>query len=197
MLLKRYSVVVDDEQTQPANVIERAVDLHAIHVTGSSGYQKCVEYLWKGRLIQDEEDASTFTEYKKMDRPYYWDHVHPDLMRAPIYQNATQILFSFIYLGLFSQVIATVNPSGEIDVIEVILYIFTFGFICDEASKLWKVGKNYIGFWNVFNVILYALLTTSLVVRFTALSHKPDDHKRKELNELSYKFLGIYLMKYS
>ena len=186
---------MDDEQTQPANVIERAVDLHAIHVTGSSGYQKCVEYLWKGRLIQDEADASTFTEYKKMDRPNYWDHVHPDLMRAPIYQNATQIIFSFVYLGLFSQVIATVNPSGEIDVVEVILYVFTFGFICDEASKLWKVGRNYIGFWNVFNVVLYALLTTSLVIRFIALSHSADDPRRKESNELSYNFLGMLHIK--
>ena len=39
ILLKRYSIMIDGEQTSPANVIERAVDLHALRVTGSSGYQ--------------------------------------------------------------------------------------------------------------------------------------------------------------
>ncbi|KAG9244058.1 hypothetical protein BJ878DRAFT_507946 [Calycina marina] len=190
-LLKRYSVVVDDEQTQPANVIERAVDLHALQVTGSSGYQKCVSYLWRGWLIQDENDASKFVEYAQIDNPRYLSHLDPDLMRAPVYQNATQVCFSLLYLALFSQVIATVNPSGEIDVVEIILYIFTFGFLADEFAKFWKIGSNYIGFWNVFNLILYALLTTSLVMRFIALSHDSGLEKRKQYNELSYNFLAF------
>lgn len=39
VLLKRYSIVVDGEDTPPVNVIEKAVDLHALRVIGSSGYQ--------------------------------------------------------------------------------------------------------------------------------------------------------------
>lgn len=168
--------------------------MHALRVTGSSGYQKCVNYLWRGWLVQDENDPSTFVDYKKKDNTNYWVHVDPDRMRAPVYQNATQIIFSLIYLALYSQAIATVNPSGDIDVVEVILYVFTFGFLCDEFSKLWKVGRYYIGFWNVFNVVLYALLTTSLVTRFIALSyplHGEHHGKRAEFNELSYNFLGM------
>jgi len=65
ILLRRYSIVVDGHHTAPANVIERAVDLHALRITGSSGYQKCVNYLWRGWLVQDENDPSTFVEYKK------------------------------------------------------------------------------------------------------------------------------------
>lgn len=163
VLLKRYSVLVDGEQTAPANVIERAVDLHALRVTGSSGYQKCVNYLWRGWLVQDENDPSRFVEYKKKDDTSYWSHVDPDRMRAPVYQNATQVVFSLIYLALYTGAINTVNPTGDLDITEVLMYIFTFGFLCDELAKLWKVGSNYIGFWNVFNVVLYALLTTSLV----------------------------------
>lgn len=196
VLLKRYSVVVDQEQTQPANVIERAVDLHSLRVSGAAGYQKCVNYLWRGWLVQDENDPSTFVAYKLKDDPHYWCHVHPDLMRAPVYQNATQIFFSFIYLALFTQVVATVNSTGDIDIVEAILYIFTFGFLCDEFSKLWKVGWLYIGFWNIFNVVLYALLTTSLIVRMIALNHPVDHDKRHELNELSYNFLGKLLHPY-
>ena len=37
VLLKRYSILVSGEETAPANVIERAVDLHALRVIGSSG----------------------------------------------------------------------------------------------------------------------------------------------------------------
>ncbi|KAM0145354.1 hypothetical protein ACHAP3_000481 [Botrytis cinerea] len=193
VLLKRYSVLVDGEQTTPANVIERAVDLHALRVTGSSGYQKCVNYLWRGWLVQDENDPSQFVDYKKKDNTNYWTHVDPDRMRAPIYQNATQIIFSLIYLALYTGAINTVNPSGDLDIVEIILYIFTAGFICDEASKFWKVGRYYIGFWNVFNVILYALLTTSLITRIIALGHplQDDDGKRGKFNELSYNFLAF------
>ena len=193
ILLRRYSIVVDGEQTHPANVVERAVDLHALRVTGSSGYQKCVSYLWRGWIVQDENDPSRFVDYKKKDVVDYWTHVHPDRMRAPIYQNATQIIISLIFLGLYTGAINTVNPSGDLDVVEIILYIFTLGFICDEMAKVWKVGRLYLGFWNVFNLILYGLLTTSLVTRFIALSHpldSDDDHRRGKYNELSYNFLG-------
>ena len=37
VLLKRYSILVNEEETAPANVIERAVDLHALRVISSSG----------------------------------------------------------------------------------------------------------------------------------------------------------------
>ena len=193
LLLKRYSIIVDGEQTAPANVIERAVDLHALRVTGSSGYQKCVNYLWRGWLVQDENDPSNFVDYKKKDNTSYWAHVDPDRMRAPVYQNATQVVFSLIYLGLYTGAINTVNPTGDLDIIEVMLYVFTLGFLCDEASKFWKVGRFYIGFWNVFNLLLYALLTTSLITRIIALGHPLElDHRgpREKFNELSYNFLG-------
>lgn len=39
VLLKRYAIITDGLPTQPANVIEKAVDLHALLVIGSSGYQ--------------------------------------------------------------------------------------------------------------------------------------------------------------
>lgn len=143
--------------------------------------------------MQDENDPSSFVDYGDKSDTRYWTHVHPDRMRAPVYQNATQVVVSIVYLGLFTGAINTVNPTGDLDFTEILLYIFTFGFICDEVAKLWKVGRNYIGFWNVFNVTLYALLTTSLITRFMALSH-PIEHGHKgprgRYNELSYNFLG-------
>ena len=188
VLLKRYSVVRKDEETTPANVIERAVDLHCLLVIGSSGYQKCVKYLWRGWIHQDDKDPGRFVYYKDRDNTSYWAHLNPDRMRAPVYQNVVQISISVIYLALYTQAVNTVNEDGDLDVVEGILYIMTLGFVCDEIAKFWKVGIWYLGFWNAFNNCLYALLTASFVIRMTALAHSADegDEQRRHLNRLGY-----------
>ncbi|KAJ4289251.1 Calcium channel yvc1 [Kalmusia sp. IMI 367209] len=191
ILLKRYSILLDGEPSVPANVIERAVDLHALTVIGSSGYQKCIQYLWKGWLVQDDEDPSRFVHYESKTNTSYWSHLDPDRMRVPRYQNVVQIAFSVIYLGLYTGAINTINPSGDLDVVEALLYIFTLGFICDETAKLWKVGRYYIGFWNVFNTTLYALLATSFILRMIAYGHDRGSERRGRFNELSYDFLAF------
>lgn len=191
ILLKRYSIFVDGEPTAPANVIERAVDLHALTVIGSSGYQKCIQHLWRGWLVQDDEDPSKFVRYEHRANTSYWAHLDPDRMRVPRYQNALQIAISVIFLALYTGAINTINPSGDLDIVEILLYIFTLGFICDETAKLWKVGRYYIGFWNVFNSTLYALLATSFILRMVAYGHAHGSHARAHFNELSYDFLAF------
>ena len=191
ILLKRYSIFVDGEPTAPANVIERAVDLHALTVIGSSGYQKCIQHLWRGWLVQDDEDPSKFVRYEHRANTSYWAHLDPDRMRVPRYQNALQIAISVIFLALYTGAINTINRSGDLDIVEILLYIFTLGFICDETAKLWKVGRYYIGFWNVFNSTLYALLATSFVLRMVAYGHEYGSHARAHFNELSYDFLAF------
>jgi hypothetical protein len=193
VLLQRYATFVDGETTNVANVIERAVDLHALRIIGSSGYQKTVQYLWKGWVVQADEDPTRFVEYQDRANTSYLVHLDPDRMRAPVYQNAVQVIFSLIYLGLYTGAVNTVNATGDIDLIEGILYVFTLGFMLDEFSKFWKVGRYYIGFWNVFNMILYALLCASLVLRIIALGHPLDnnDGQREKYNELSYNFLAF------
>lgn len=196
VLLKRYSILVDGEATPPANVIEKAVDLHALRVIGSSGYQKCVTYLWKGWLVQDENDPASFVDYDDKDNTSFWVHLDPDRMRAPMYQNAAQLLISLTYLGLYTGAINSINQTADLDVVEGLLYVFTLGFVFDEFAKGWKAGYRIYGFWSAFNFVLYGLLTTSLVIRFVALSKDPSDdpveHKgpREKLNELSYNFLA-------
>jgi hypothetical protein len=191
MLLKRYSTLVDGEPTAPANAIEKAVDLHAVTVIGSSGYQKCINYLWRGWVVQDDEDPSRFVNYENKTNTSYWAHLDPDRMRVPRYQNWVQIAFSFIFLGLYTGAINTINPTGDLDVVEGLLYIFTVGFVCDEANKFWKVGRFYISFWNMFNSTLYTLLAVSFILRMVALGHPVDEDKRGRFNELSYDFLAF------
>jgi hypothetical protein len=137
-LLKRYSVVVHGEETPPANVIEKAVDLHALRVIGASGYQKCIGYLWRGWLVQNDADNSTFLDYKDKANTNYWSHFDPDRMRTPQYQNALHIFFSILYLALYTAAINTINRTGDLDIVEGILYIMTAGFLFDEIAKIWK-----------------------------------------------------------
>ncbi|KAL4921976.1 hypothetical protein BDW62DRAFT_173780 [Aspergillus aurantiobrunneus] len=193
ILLKRYSIIQDGEESDPANVIERAVDLHALRIIGSSGYQKCIKYLWNGWLCQQQGNPTNFVPYHDRDSTDFTVHFHPDRIRAPIYQSACQILFSFIYLVLYTEVINTVNPTGDVDVVEGILYVMTLAFICDEVSKLWKIGRNYFDFWNAFNSTLYALLAVSFFLRIVALTHAASagDEQRLTLNKLSYNFLSF------
>ena len=188
VLLQRYSVVRGDEESAPTNVIERAVDLHCLTVIGSSGYQKCIKYLWRGWIQQDDKDAAVYRFYHERDNTNFWAHYDPDRMRTPLYQNVVQVSISIIYLALYTGAVNTINEEGDLDLVEGILYMMTLGFICDEVAKLWKVGLFYIGFWNVFNNCLYALLTASFVIRMTALSHSPNEHdeRRRELNQLGY-----------
>jgi hypothetical protein len=193
VLLKRYSFMVDGEATPPVNVIEKAVDMHALIVIGASGYQKCISYLWKGWLIQDENDPASFIDYKDRDSTSFMTHFDPDRMRAPMYQNACQLLVSIIYLALYTGAINTINPSGDLDFVEILLYICTLGFILDELTKIWKAGYYIIGFWSVFNSVLYGFLAVSLVMRFIAFGHSKEDEadERARFNELSYNFLAF------
>ncbi|GMF69208.1 unnamed protein product [Aspergillus oryzae] len=192
-LLKRYSIFIDGEETVPANVIERAVDLHALRVIGSSGYQKCIKYLWNGWFCQQDGNPTNFVPYHEKDNTNFAVHFHPDRMRTPLYQNTCQIAVSLVYLALYTQVINTVNRTGDLDVGEGILYVMTLAFICDELTKVWKIGRHYFDFWNAFNSTLYAILAVSFFVRVAALTHSPsaDDQKRQMLNELSYNFLAF------
>jgi hypothetical protein len=193
VLLKRYSIIVNGNPTPPANVIEKAVDLHALLVIGSSSYQRCINFLWRGWVVQNEDDPSTFVYYKKRDDPTYISHFDPNRMRAPVYQNAAQILISFIYLGLYTASMNSVNENGGIDFVEGLLYVFTLGFVCDEITKVWKAGYHILGFWSAFNGVLYGLLTISLVLRCIALGHAIDDPNgfRHHYTTLSYAFLAV------
>ena len=115
-----------------------SVDLHALLVIGSSGYQKCISYLWRGWLVQDDKDPSSFIEFKKKANEDYWSHFDPDRMRAPMYQNAVQIFFSILYLVLYTFAINTINSTGDLDIVEGVVYIMTASFIFDEVAKFWK-----------------------------------------------------------
>ena len=192
LLLKRYSIMINGQETEPANAIERAVDLHAPphhRIIWLPEMQSSISgAAW---LVQDDEYPSNFIPWENKINTNYWDHFDPDRMRAPLYQNAVQIFFSILYLALYTGAINTINNTGDLDVVEGILYLMTAGFICDEVAKFYKVGRYYFSFWNAFNNVLYALLATSFITRMVALGYDLDDPTRRKFNVLSYNFLAF------
>lgn len=142
-------------------------------------------------MVQDENDPSKFVDYKDKDNINFVVHMDPDRMRAPRYQNAAQLLFSIIYLGLYTIAINSINATGVLDAAEIVLYIFTFAYVADELVKYYKAGYHILGFWNVFNFILYTFLTVSLVFRIIGLSYWNDDKHHAEYNRLSYYLLAF------
>lgn len=191
VLLHRFSILVNGKPTPPANAVEKAVDLHALRVICSSGYQKCLQYLWRGWLVQDEDDPTVFVDYRGRDDQRYIVHLDPDRLRAPVYQNIARLLFSFIYLALYTMSINSVNPNGEFDAAEILLFLFTLGFICDEFTKFWKAGYHILSFWSAFNGVLYAVLTVSFVCRMIGLSYPIGHELRHSYDSLSYNFLAF------
>lgn len=192
MLLQRYSMTTPDkdENSPLVNALELAVDNHALNVISSSGYQQCIDFLWRGWYISDPNDVSHFIEYRHKDNTRFWSHFHPDRLRVPAYQNVIHMGFSFLYLALYTAAINSINDNAHVDLVEWLLYTFTLGFICDELTKIWKVGRQYIAFWNVFHLCLYALVSISFSLRVVAMGYKHGSDQRDYYNDLGYKFLA-------
>ncbi|KKA28258.1 hypothetical protein TD95_005429 [Thielaviopsis punctulata] len=190
VLLRRYAVVVDGQPTPAVNVIEKAVDLHALRVICSSGYQRCIAYLWRGWLVQDENDPSQFVEYSQRADVRFVAHLDPDRIRAPRYQNATQLAVSVAYLALYTAAINSINAGGALDAAELALYVFTLGYVMDELTKLWKAGWHILGFWNALNGSLYSLLLVSLGFRIVGLAHPEGTDGREHWATMSYNLLA-------
>lgn len=191
ILLHRFSIMVNGWPTHPTNAVEKAVDLHALRVICSSGYQRCLKYLWKGWLHQDEDDPTVFVDYKGRDDRRFIVHMDPDRMRAPVYQNMARLLTSIIYLALYTMSINSVNPGGTLDAAEILMYLFTLGFVCDEVLKFWKAGYNILSFWSAFNGVLYMVIAVSFVLRMIGLGYVPDGDARIHYTTLSYNFLAF------
>ncbi|CAN6614231.1 calcium channel Yvc1p [Trichomonascus vanleenenianus] len=168
VLCQRYTITLHGRDARPANALELAVDQHATIAIGSSGFQRCMQWLWRGWIVQSDTDASEYVFYNKVADSRVMAHFDPDRLKTPKYQNYIQLLFSFLYLGIYTMAINEIEPteSTAIRTFEWLLYIFTFGYVLDEIVKLYDVGTAYIGFWNVFNDTLYAMVVMSMGLRF-------------------------------
>lgn len=190
MLCHRYSMCVNDVDSHPSNVMEMAVDMHSTSVIGCSGYQRCIKWLWRGWIVQSEKDPYSYELYREVASQKVSCHFRPERVKTPLYQNILEIVFSIIYLILFTIVLNThVLPTVGIDFFEILFYLFTVGLIIDEIVKLYHVGYFYLGFWNVFNDVMYALISIAIGFRFASLSNKSP--LKDQYDEISFRILSM------
>lgn len=171
MLCHRFVINENTVDSDPVSAVELAVDMHSTVVIGSCGYQRCMKWLWRGWIIQSANDPREYVLYKDVAKTSASVHFTPDRIKTPLYQNILEIASSFIYLILYT-VIINQSEKGVVPLnfFEIVFYFFTFGYIYDELVKLYHVGWNYLSFWSVFNDVMYAIITASIVLRCLSLS---------------------------
>lgn len=105
MLCRRYTIVLNEEVTSPTSALELAVDKHSIVIISSSGYQRCMKWLWRGWIIQARSDPQTYIMYKDVNNSRFLSHFNPNRIKSPQFQNIMEIMVSIVYLILFTYLI--------------------------------------------------------------------------------------------
>ncbi|BFZ55795.1 Calcium channel yvc1 [Savitreella phatthalungensis] len=167
-LLRRYAILQRRSRSDPKSAVELAVDVHIPRVIASSPADEAIRKIWRGDVLVKyaEDDSLQFAEVSAAS----W----LDKANVPRNQNALQIILSLVFLLLYTAVVNTANRGGAFDVFEVLMYLFVAGYLADEVSKVWKVGYEYVGFWNVLNLSTWSLIVASFVLRILALVRGSD-----------------------
>ncbi|CCF60248.1 hypothetical protein KAFR_0J01840 [Kazachstania africana CBS 2517] len=193
LLLRRYVINENDKDSEPMNSVELATDMHYTLVIGSSGFQRCLKWLWRGWIVQSRRDPTMFIKDDIVSSPHLFEHFNPNRIKTPKYQNILQIGFAILFLVLYT---AVVNDKGGVEVepidpFELFFYLFTTGYVVDELVKFYYIGAPYFSFWNCYNNTLYGLIMTSMVIRFMSLNpYKLLNYSPEQLDSISYRILS-------
>ncbi|CCG82591.1 putative Potassium ion channel Yvc1 [Taphrina deformans PYCC 5710] len=192
ILLRRYSIVSGGQDSDPKSTVELAVDAHITRVISSGPYNNAMQKIWTGEyLVKYAEDESLqFTPNSVHHKSGFFEHYRVARASVPRYQNLLQITLSTVFLGLYTGTVNTANDDGVMDAVEVMLFLFVLGYLCDEVSKIYKVGKAYIAFWNAVNLMLYTVFAGAFVMRMVAFTIPKDSKKRVDLVIVSYQILS-------
>lgn len=190
MLTHRYSINLNGEDLHPVLALELAVDMHLTTVIGSCGYQRCIKWLWRGWIVQLAADPHSYVLYKGVALHRMRTHFDPQRIKTPYYQNVLEIATSMVYLVLYTIILNghQMDTTG-LDVFEALFYVFTAGSVLDEATKVYSVGFAYVGFWTVFNSVMYAIILAAIGFRGASLNHSPG-LSRDRLDEMLFRILS-------
>ncbi|SCW02048.1 LAFE_0E13014g1_1 [Lachancea fermentati] len=192
MLCRRYVINENDLDCDAESALELAMDMHCTIVIGSSGYQRCLKWLWRGWIVQNRFDPSTYVLCEKIPSYQFTTHFHPDRLKTPMYQNILEVFFSVVFLILYTIVVNSKDSEAVtgIDVCEGIFYFFTIGSVLDEVYKVYHVGWNYVGFWNAFNDVMYSIIITSMGLRIVSVSPIHTKYPAAYWDKISYRILS-------
>ncbi|BFZ62032.1 Calcium channel yvc1 [Saitoella coloradoensis] len=209
LLFRRYSMIQAGEETdrisgecflfvltylysyRDAQAAEAAIDQHVTYVIGANNFQRCITYLWRGYWEVDSgPDGMTFTPNRELTNTSFRVHLDGEKIKTPRYQTLWGVITSAIFLLLYTIAVNTPDAIGQVDVVEIILYVFVIASTIDEFAKLWKVGRfAYLAFWNVWNLTTYTMFHICLGYRVAAAFTK-DSENQLQYNLRAYQFLA-------
>ena len=168
MLCHRFSITLNDEDSAPENALELAVDTHS-NIISTSGFQRCIKWLWVGWIVQSRHDPSEYVLYKGKADKRFLSHFNPDRIQTPLYQNALEIFVAALYLIVYTFVANSDAYPDKMSTMEMILFLFTLGFSLDEFQKFYHLGTSYVTFSSAFNDTLYSIFFVSYGFRFASM----------------------------
>lgn len=189
MLCHRYSINLNDEDSDPENALELASDTHSI-IISTSGYQRCIKWLWVGWIVQSRVDPSEYVLFNGKSNTSFSSHFDPDRIQTPLYQNVLEISVAVLYLIIYTFIANMDTEPSSFNSFEVLFYIFTLGFILDEFQKFYHIGSAYISFSNGFNDALYVLICVSFAFRLMS-THALTPELSEMYNITSQRFIAV------
>lgn len=189
MLCHRYSINLNNEDSDPENALELAVDTRS-PIVATSGYQRCIKWLWNGWIVQSRHDPSEYVLYKGIANMSFWAHFKPDRIQTPLYQNALEIFVAIVFLIIYTIVTNRDAAANKLNIPEILLFFFTFGFLADEIQKLYHIGSAYLQLGSTFNDILYTIIFISFGFRFAAVTTTVPGHDQL-YDTTSHRFLAV------
>lgn len=191
ILCQRYSITLHGRDARAGNALELAVDTHATAVIGSSGYQRCMKWIWRGWIVQSDTDPGQYKFYHHITDSRFTVHFNHERIKTPRYQNYLNLVVSFLYLTLYTLSINYGKISDHsLNWNESWFYLFTMGYLFDDLLKLYDVGYAYIGFWTVFNDTLYMIVTIAFFFRIWALTYASTPDSKTQFDVSAYYLLS-------
>ncbi|KAG0683470.1 hypothetical protein C6P42_000962 [Pichia californica] len=189
MLCHRYSINLNDEDSDPENALELGSDVHSLIIT-TSGYQRCIKWLWVGWIVQSRNDPSEYVLFNGKSNTSFASHFDPDRIQTPLYQNVLEIFVAVLYLILYTFVANIDSIPDTFNIAELILYAFTLGFALDELQRFYHFGPSYVTFSSAFNDTLYSIVFVSLGFRIMSV-YSFIEGSSEMYNITSQRFLAV------
>lgn len=105
LLCEKFVINTRNQDNEPVNAIELAIDLHSTIVISSKGFQRCIKWIWKGWIIPSNLDPNEFIFYQDVSNSSVMVHFNPNRLKSPVYQNKIEIIFSLLYLINFTIIV--------------------------------------------------------------------------------------------
>ncbi|KAF7967273.1 hypothetical protein HWV62_35029 [Athelia sp. TMB] len=170
---------LDGDTSDMASALEMAVDSHCTIFLSSSEAQDVVLDLWRGELIQknNEHHDIDYISYTETRDSGFWAHLDPARISVPRYQ--------------IREPLERLTPDqNAMDPWEYVLYTMSLSFAIEDTVRLFKILRiatyRAINFWTVVSAITDGILLAAFILRVIDLNESDNAYRIKSFQVLSF-----------